>query len=420
MTQNASNRFQQIAKATLLEVGCNESVIESLLGDARELGLPETEAVAIIESLVSSAELMMPVDIDIAYDHGIANAGVAGGTTLIVFMLTNVSARSLASVVVHVKDAAGDILVTAPAIASLHPSTSRETEVTLALTRIGRQTIRTGFIEVTRVSGATAAFRLIDPILLTVEHSSGARVSVHTINQTIQTHGGGVVSTGDLNVAVPLSGNGTNSARWTSLRIKPATEADIAEFHALCAATAWEEHRAMLRKAQAVDIDHDESPQIPAAPQNLIAMPQSPTSVLLTWTDRATNEDGTHVERSLDGLGFTLMATLAADSTSYVATGLNPGTPCAFRIRTFNTCGVSPYSNVASVVLPALPKVVDVPNQPPIQVVVSARMKVPGSNVPESAPTGSRITTLLVNLVAAFFVIGCLLTVFQYLGFAIR
>ena len=87
----------------------------------------------------------------------------------------------------------------------------------------------------------------------------------------------------------------------------------------------------------------------PAAPTGLVATTASSTSIGLTWTDASTNETGFVIERSTtSGSGFTSIATLAADATSYTDTGLSPGTTYYYRVSSANTSGQSTASAEAT------------------------------------------------------------------------
>ncbi len=76
----------------------------------------------------------------------------------------------------------------------------------------------------------------------------------------------------------------------------------------------------------------------PAAPTGLTATPVSATAVRLQWSDGSDNETGFTVIN-----GETSRNT-AANATSYTWDGLKPGTYMCFKVRSFNTAGVSPYS----------------------------------------------------------------------------
>jgi hypothetical protein len=74
----------------------------------------------------------------------------------------------------------------------------------------------------------------------------------------------------------------------------------------------------------------------------------SSSQINLSWTDNSNNETGFKVERSTDGTTFTQIATVGANVTMYVNTGLSPLTRYYYRVRAYNTGGNSAYSNIAS------------------------------------------------------------------------
>ncbi|MBI1886074.1 MAG: S8 family serine peptidase [Chloroflexi bacterium] len=86
----------------------------------------------------------------------------------------------------------------------------------------------------------------------------------------------------------------------------------------------------------------------PAAPSNLTANAASSSRINLTWTDNATNEAGFKLERSADGVSFSQIASLSANTTSYANINLKAGTTYYYRIRAYEGPNYSPYSNVAS------------------------------------------------------------------------
>jgi hypothetical protein len=89
---------------------------------------------------------------------------------------------------------------------------------------------------------------------------------------------------------------------------------------------------------------------VPAAPSNLVATSFSPTQINVTWSDNATSETSYSVERSTNGTSWSVIATLAARSTSYSSTGLTSGSTYYYRVRCFNGSLASSYSNTASAV----------------------------------------------------------------------
>ena len=90
----------------------------------------------------------------------------------------------------------------------------------------------------------------------------------------------------------------------------------------------------------------------PKAPTNLTAKAVSRNQIDLTWTDNSNNETGFLIERSLDGVRWTLVASVGADVTSYHDIGLSRKTRYYYRVRATSTA-VNPavfsvYSNVAN------------------------------------------------------------------------
>jgi predicted phage tail protein len=88
---------------------------------------------------------------------------------------------------------------------------------------------------------------------------------------------------------------------------------------------------------------------IPVAPSNLIATATGTSVINLSWIDNAANETSYVLQRSLAAVsGFTTIATLAANTTSYSNTGLNSSTTYYFKVQAVNSVGNSAWSNVAN------------------------------------------------------------------------
>ena len=85
----------------------------------------------------------------------------------------------------------------------------------------------------------------------------------------------------------------------------------------------------------------------PAAPTNLSATTISSSRVNLAWTDNATNEAGFKIERSTDGVSFSVIATAGINATSYSVTNLTASTAFWFRVRAYEGTNYSAYTNVA-------------------------------------------------------------------------
>ena len=91
--------------------------------------------------------------------------------------------------------------------------------------------------------------------------------------------------------------------------------------------------------------------QPPAAPSQLAVTVNSanPTSSLvLSWTNNATNADGYRVDRSADGFTFAQIAQLGSTVQSYTDAGLAAGATYVYRVYAYNGAGTSAYSNLAS------------------------------------------------------------------------
>ena len=91
---------------------------------------------------------------------------------------------------------------------------------------------------------------------------------------------------------------------------------------------------------------------VPAAPDGLTAT-VSTSAVALNWTDNSSNETTFEVERAAAGAGFTPLAILSANTSSYSDTSTSAGTSYEYRVRACNAAGCSAYSNVASATTPA-------------------------------------------------------------------
>jgi hypothetical protein len=72
-------------------------------------------------------------------------------------------------------------------------------------------------------------------------------------------------------------------------------------------------------------------------PTDLTATAISPTTIRLQWTDNSTEEDGFTVINGVTSKD------VGADSTTYDWTGLLPATYTCFKVRAYNSSGVSSY-----------------------------------------------------------------------------
>jgi len=75
----------------------------------------------------------------------------------------------------------------------------------------------------------------------------------------------------------------------------------------------------------------------------------SPTKITLNWKDSSSNESGFRIERKVDTGTFVPIATLPANTTSYVDNNVNPQSTYTYRVMSFNSIGdASSYSNEVS------------------------------------------------------------------------
>ncbi|MGQ9589532.1 MAG: fibronectin type III domain-containing protein [Planctomycetota bacterium] len=91
-----------------------------------------------------------------------------------------------------------------------------------------------------------------------------------------------------------------------------------------------------------------EAGTLPMAPTGLAVVDFSASSIALTWNDNAANEDSYEIERAVGGGEFELLASLPADSFSYLDAAVNPGSTYSYRVRAVNSYGPSAYSNVVT------------------------------------------------------------------------
>ncbi len=95
------------------------------------------------------------------------------------------------------------------------------------------------------------------------------------------------------------------------------------------------------------------APTAPAAPSNLTATAVSTSQINLAWTDNADNEQEFKIERSTSATtGFTQIATVGANTTTYLSSGLSGGKTYYYRVRASNSAGNSAYSNTTSAKTP--------------------------------------------------------------------
>jgi hypothetical protein len=94
----------------------------------------------------------------------------------------------------------------------------------------------------------------------------------------------------------------------------------------------------------------------PVGPSNLVAAAVTGYQVQLTWNDETGNEAGFRIERALNPGGpWTNVGQVGANIENFIDSTVEPLTAYSYRAVAFNSGGVSPYSNVASVTTPNAP-----------------------------------------------------------------
>jgi len=90
-------------------------------------------------------------------------------------------------------------------------------------------------------------------------------------------------------------------------------------------------------------------PKGPAAPSALEAAVATISSIDLSWTDNADDEESYLIERKTSASGeFSQIAEVGADVTTYTNTELTISTTYYYRVCAYNSEGNSGYSNVVN------------------------------------------------------------------------
>ncbi len=99
----------------------------------------------------------------------------------------------------------------------------------------------------------------------------------------------------------------------------------------------------------------------PAAPTGATATPLSNSSIRVDWVDNSTTETGFKVERSLDGVSWSQVMSVSANTTTWTNVFLTPGATYHYRVRAHEGTVNGAFSNVATATTfppPAVPTAV--------------------------------------------------------------
>ncbi|HWQ46618.1 MAG TPA: fibronectin type III domain-containing protein, partial [Longilinea sp.] len=80
-----------------------------------------------------------------------------------------------------------------------------------------------------------------------------------------------------------------------------------------------------------------------APPTDISAQPLSQHNIQVTWTD-ADDETSYSIERSTDGVTWTVVGTISSNETSFIDSQLEANTQYFYRVRSVNSYSVEPYT----------------------------------------------------------------------------
>ena len=112
-----------------------------------------------------------------------------------------------------------------------------------------------------------------------------------------------------------------------------------------------------LNSAFAVDFRPSAVGEVPTAPEGLVALSATHQEVVLSWADTSTIEVVQAVERSADGVDWSLLAVVGKDVTSYVDVAVSGGQAWFYRLSAVNGAGASEISTELRVDVPLAPVV---------------------------------------------------------------
>jgi len=134
---------------------------------------------------------------------------------------------------------------------------------------------------------------------------------------------------------------------WTLITITAANIVSYSNTGLAASTTYYYRVRAKNSSGDSANSNTANATTRPAAPSNLHATTISSSQINLTWADASSNETGFKVERATSSLGpWALIATTAANATSYHSTGLAPFTVYYYRVRAASASGDSAASNI--------------------------------------------------------------------------
>jgi hypothetical protein len=195
---------------------------------AVDLAVSKSAAVSIIEQCSQQSIKAYDAAVELFYDSDQAAAGIVSGNTVLALKLRNISGKNLKSAVVKILNPESGSVVTFPELKGLVKGLEKSVETDLRFDRPGRYAIREGILSLAFLGGGEAHFSLSSPIRLVIESGSSLKANIQSINQTIQTHGGGVISAGGIShepSSIPIPTN-----VWTAISIIPIESEAVSDW----------------------------------------------------------------------------------------------------------------------------------------------------------------------------------------------
>jgi subtilase family serine protease len=132
---------------------------------------------------------------------------------------------------------------------------------------------------------------------------------------------------------------------------------------------------------------------VPAPPSGLTAGLNSAHQIVLSWMSNSTNQTGFIIQRSVNGGGWTQIATVRANVTTYTDASVQRKKRYSYRVYAYNSLGNSAYSNVTAAIAPAGGVVQQAAAMSLPHTIVSTLVAA-SKSVPAATPATARVATV--------------------------
>ncbi len=182
------------------------------------------------------------------------------------------------------------------------------------------------------------------------DHGSGQRDGTGAYAKTARATGGNegtvYVVAGSAGLTTPQIGR--HPAMYLSLVELGSLVLDVEGDHL---SASFLGHDGTIQDQFAIDKNVPEASAPPGAPSDLLAFAGPGRTAVLIWTHRASDETGFVIERATGDGRFALHAELGANASQFSDGAVQVGERYRYQVRASNPAGVSPASNVASILL---------------------------------------------------------------------